>query len=77
MRETWSKTGRNEPCPCGSKKKYKNCHAARSSQLTPWQRVGLGLAAAALVGGLVLAFVGREDSAAETGVWSPEHGHYH
>jgi ABC-type Zn2+ transport system substrate-binding protein/surface adhesin len=20
------KTGRNEPCPCGSKKKYKKCH---------------------------------------------------
>jgi len=20
------KTGRNEPCPCGSGKKYKNCH---------------------------------------------------
>ena len=23
---TWSKTGRNEPCPCGSGKKYKHCH---------------------------------------------------
>ena len=22
------KTGRNEPCPCGSGKKYKNCHGA-------------------------------------------------
>ena len=21
-----AKTGRNEPCPCGSGKKYKNCH---------------------------------------------------
>jgi len=20
------KTGRNEPCPCGSGKKFKNCH---------------------------------------------------
>jgi len=20
------KTGRNDPCPCGSGKKYKNCH---------------------------------------------------
>ena len=20
------KIGRNEPCPCGSKKKYKHCH---------------------------------------------------
>jgi preprotein translocase subunit SecA len=22
------KTGRNEPCPCGSGKKYKACHGA-------------------------------------------------
>jgi preprotein translocase subunit SecA len=24
--ETWSKTPRNAPCPCGSGKKYKHCH---------------------------------------------------
>ena len=24
--ETWGKVGRNEPCPCGSGKKYKHCH---------------------------------------------------
>jgi preprotein translocase subunit SecA len=24
--ETWSKSGRNAPCPCGSGKKYKHCH---------------------------------------------------
>jgi preprotein translocase subunit SecA len=23
------KVGRNEPCPCGSGKKYKKCHGAR------------------------------------------------
>ena len=23
---TWSKTGRNDPCPCGSGKKFKHCH---------------------------------------------------
>ena len=23
---TWHKTGRNDPCPCGSGKKYKHCH---------------------------------------------------
>jgi preprotein translocase subunit SecA len=23
---TWGKVGRNNPCPCGSGKKYKNCH---------------------------------------------------
>ena len=24
--KTWGKVGRNEKCPCGSGKKYKNCH---------------------------------------------------
>ena len=23
---TWGKVGRNQECPCGSGKKYKNCH---------------------------------------------------
>jgi preprotein translocase subunit SecA len=23
---SWGKIGRNEPCPCGSGKKYKHCH---------------------------------------------------
>jgi preprotein translocase subunit SecA len=25
---TWGKVSRNEPCPCGSGKKYKQCHGA-------------------------------------------------
>jgi preprotein translocase subunit SecA len=24
----WEKTGRNDPCPCGSGKKFKKCHGA-------------------------------------------------
>ncbi len=27
-RSTWGKVGRNEPCPCGTGKKYKHCHGA-------------------------------------------------
>ncbi len=26
VKDEWDKTGRNEPCPCGSGKKFKNCH---------------------------------------------------
>ena len=26
--ETWVRTGRNQPCPCGSGRKYKHCHGA-------------------------------------------------
>ena len=28
MRRDSPKTGRNDPCPCGSGKKYKKCHGA-------------------------------------------------
>ncbi len=26
VKDEWDKTGRNEPCPCGSGKKFKHCH---------------------------------------------------
>ena len=26
--ETWGNPGRNDPCPCGSGKKFKHCHGA-------------------------------------------------
>jgi preprotein translocase subunit SecA len=26
VKNTFTKVGRNEPCPCGSNKKYKQCH---------------------------------------------------
>ncbi len=29
---TWGKVSRNEPCPCGSGKKYKYCHGASSNE---------------------------------------------
>jgi uncharacterized protein YecA (UPF0149 family) len=28
-------TGRNDPCPCGSGKKYKQCHGQQQSALGP------------------------------------------
>jgi hypothetical protein len=29
------KIGRNDPCPCGSGKKYKKCHGAATAAPTP------------------------------------------
>jgi preprotein translocase subunit SecA len=29
------KVGRNDPCPCGSGKKYKNCHGMQHSSAAP------------------------------------------
>ncbi len=37
--DTWGKVGRNEPCPCGSGKKYKQCHG-KLGQDAPIERVG-------------------------------------
>lgn len=77
MARSTARVGRNDLCPCGSGKKHKRCHGATAAGLTPWQRVGLGLIAAAVVGGLVLLLATREDRARPAGVWSAEHGHYH
>jgi len=31
VRRSTPKVGRNDPCPCGSGKKYKKCHGAMDS----------------------------------------------
>ena len=28
--DPWANVGRNDPCPCGSGKKYKKCHGANA-----------------------------------------------
>ena len=76
------KTGRNDPCPCGSGKKYKHCCEAkateRTTSLTKWIIVLLG--AFVLLGavGVIAALLSGNSSNAPPGrVWSPEHGHWH
>jgi hypothetical protein len=72
--------GRNEPCPCGSGKKYKRCCALKGAQ-TSWSlRIVVGLVAVCLLGGLILIVTSLDEiePGAPIGrVWSPEHGHYH
>ena len=34
---TYSKTGRNEPCPCGSGKKFKKCCIDKQNDILPYQ----------------------------------------
>ena len=36
---TWGRVGRNEPCPCGSGKKYKHCHGRLEQDTTTVERV--------------------------------------
>ena len=70
------KVGRNDPCPCGSGRKYKACCEGKSGKMS---KVGwVALVAVMLLGVtiLVLSFA-RSDVGARRLVWSPEHGHYH
>lgn len=76
-----SAIGRNEPCPCGSGKKYKRCCALKTNKASLSMRVALGLVAICLLGGLILIMTSLDDidpNAARPGrVWSAEHGHWH
>jgi len=70
--------GRNDPCPCGSGRKYKQCHASTSGKMTRGQLLMVMLVGVVLVGGLVLAVTSRQEHVGQPGgVWSEEHGHFH
>lgn len=78
MAVTAREVGRNDPCYCGSGKKYKQCCASKTTRLSRGELFALVLVSIVLVGGLVLAIAGRQDHVGQaTGVWSEEHGHYH
>ena len=66
---------RNEPCPCGSGKKYKVCCADKRTS-SQW----LALASVVIFAGLaawVVAGVFRQAGEPTNQVWSQEHGHWH
>ena len=67
------RVGRNDPCPCGSGKKYKHCHETQANGFTAWQKAGLMLVVAAAIGGLVLAFANRSDQAFAKGKPAAHH----
>lgn len=76
-----AKVGRNDPCPCGSGKKYKQCCERKARTISPstWLVI-IGVALAALIG-LVMSFTTETtitSAACPPGqVWSVEHGHCH
>jgi hypothetical protein len=72
--------GRNEPCPCGSGKKYKRCCALKVNKTSLQLRIVIGLVAISLLGGLILILTSIDDiepGGAPGRVWSAEHGHWH
>ena len=76
-----AKVGRNDPCPCGSGKKYKQCCERKSGALSPaaWIAiVGVVLAAIAVIVFSFTADTSITSAACPPGqVWSVEHGHCH
>jgi hypothetical protein len=72
------KTGRNDLCPCGSRKKYKKCHGAKDTAMrgNMLMLIIVGLLIAGGVAAGVSKFM-NPDRGRPMGVWSPEHGHYH
>jgi hypothetical protein len=75
-----ARPGRNDPCPCGSGKKYKRCHESREQQGWPSSRVLMlvvgGVVAAALAA-VVASFNSGSGGSEDVRIWSSEHGHYH
>ncbi len=79
------KVGRNDPCPCGSGKKYKNCHqkAEEHSSSSKKTLIYLGVFLIIIVLGVMGTLMKGSSSGPPAGpapegkVWSEEHQHYH
>lgn len=73
-----TKTRRNQPCPCGSGKKFKHCCESASHGMSLSVKLALVAGAGLLIGAIALGiFSFNTDPVAAGRVWSPEHGHYH
>ncbi len=85
------KIGRNEPCSCGSGKKYKHCCYLNKSDKSVlgrlWIVLVIALVAGTVLGG-ILVLRNSESTTRETPVpweydeehdrhWHPGHGHWH
>lgn len=74
-----AQAGRNQSCPCGSGRKYKQCCAVKEQRMSTAMRLVLVAVGGMILAGLVLGL--RSFNAEPTGgtgqVWSEEHGHYH
>jgi hypothetical protein len=74
-----SKISRNDPCPCGSGKKYKNCHENKENKNTSRVPLILGVIFIIALGiFLINPNQNLKSSGGKPGqVWSEEHGHWH
>ena len=77
-----AKTGRNQPCPCGSGQKYKKCCAQKVEKTPIGMRIMIAVVAVFLISGLMVFLTNIDDHDPSAGpgpglVWSEEHGHWH
>ncbi|MGE0705165.1 MAG: SEC-C metal-binding domain-containing protein [Vicinamibacterales bacterium] len=75
-----AKVGRNQACPCGSGRKFKQCCESRSEKMSLAMWIAAAGVAAVIVAGIVLGlqtFHTEAGTGVGPGVWSEEHGHYH
>lgn len=71
-----SKVGRNDPCPCGSGRKYKQCCAHKDERMSWTSQAAVAAVVVAIAAALVYAFTGDRGGSGRQ-VWDPDHGHYH
>ncbi len=74
--------GRNEPCPCGSGKKYKKCCVLKERKASFASRVVISLIGLMLLTGAIVMLMSLDEltsgeSAGPGRVWSEAHQHYH
>lgn len=77
-----AKPRRNDPCPCGSGKKYKHCCEGESSWRDNHLVMGAAVALLVLLGVVLATFAFSGDRETQPDcppgqVWSEEHGHCH
>lgn len=72
-----AKVGRNELCPCGSGKKYKQCCERKAREVSTATRVAILVVAGAIAAAVLFGIISREEAGGPNRVWSAEHGHYH
>ena len=83
------KPGRNDPCSCGSGKKYKHCCEVKTGPMSRYKSLVLVAAVLVIAGGVWIgeaffsgdagqgSFSQQPGSAPVGKVWSTEHGHWH
>ena len=70
------KVGRNDPCPCGSGRKFKQCCEGKTERWSNTMSYAVIAVAIALAGFIVYSFANTGGSGPRQ-VWDPAHGHYH